>query len=135
MAHGVLESLATAIGYPEPVPDGTVSHVFVVDGAEIRARVVGNRLLLVRSLSEDPADLPKLAEYAAGRLLREDAVLAWEAESGSAVIWRDAPADAGQNALKTLFERFADSADWWDDRVRELHAPVSSEFPEMVIRP
>ena len=61
--------------------------------------------------------IPALAAYAAGRMLREEATLAFG--NGNVFLWQDAPADADDRTLLRLFESFTDSCDWWRARVEE----------------
>ena len=111
-----------------------------VDGMEILAEEVGEKIVLSYVLTDDESLLPMLAAYAAGRMLREDAVLAYGEIGGgrSAFLWQDAPSDADARAMLRLFETFMDSCDWWRDRVSALRVG-NMEVPEadraMVIRP
>ena len=137
-----VERLAEAIGYPETVPGGAMSFAFTVDGTEIAARETGGRLLLERRLwqategdDETALRLPAtLARYAAGRILREEATLAWDPNREAAVLWQDVPASAPAERLRRFFEVFTASCDWWAERVTEALAP-EPVFPEMVIMP
>ena len=137
-----VERLAEAIGYPEAVPGGAVSFAFAVDGAEIAARESGGRLVLERSLwtmadgdDETAEQIPAtLARYAAGRVLREEATLAWDPNREAAILWQDVPASAPTERLRLFFEVFASSCDWWAERVKEALTPEPA-FPEMVIMP
>ncbi len=130
-----VERLLSAIGYPETIPEDTSSFTLLVDGGEVLARADGGRILLSRTLACDAADLPRLAAFAPGRMLREEAVLAAEPTEGGAVfLWQDAPDTAPPSALQRLFETFCDSCDWWLDRVGEFSAP-EPEIPPMMIRP
>ena len=136
-----IERLASAIGYPETVPAGATAFVFAVDEAEIAARESGGRLLLERVLwqatEEDgqAARIPgELARYAAGRILREEATLAWDPRRDAAILWQDLPASAPEERLRWFFEVFTASCDWWSERLKESLTPEPT-FPEMVIRP
>lgn len=137
-----VERLAEAVGYPEAVPGGAMSFTFTVDGAEIAAREAGGRLQLERCLwqaaeedDETALRLPAtLARYAAGRVLREEATLAWDPNRDAAVLWQDIPASAPVERLRRFFEVFAASCDWWAERVKEALSP-EPVFPEMVIMP
>ena len=93
-------------------------------------------LRLVYRLTDDAAHLPRLAEYAAGRMLREDAVLAFDPKSDAAFLWREIDGGSDSLALRLCFEEFADSCEWWRERL-EVHggAADAPEFPEMMIRP
>jgi len=109
---------------------------FRVDGMEVLAEESDGRLVLSHALSDDDGLVPALAGYAAGRMLREDAVLSYG--NRQTFIWQDAPADADAHGLRRLFETFADSCDWWRARVDALRGgePAGSPPPETVlIRP
>ena len=133
MAKTAIERLAKAIEYPDRMPEGSLTAVLRVDGAEISAAVTGDRLVLSQRLTGEADKLPALAGYAAGRMLREEAVLAYG--DGAVFLWQDASADASEQALVRLFESFMDSCDWWRARVDASRAEEKTEFPEMMIRP
>ncbi len=130
-----IQHLLEAIGYPEKASDDGLSFTLLVDDGEVRVRCEGGRLLLTRALTGDPAALPRLAAFAPGRMLREEAVLAAEPTAvDGAFLWQDAPETADARTLQRLFETFCDSCDWWLDRVREQDEPAA-EIPPMMIRP
>ncbi len=147
------ERFLEAIGYPERAPGGASSFTLQVDGGEIVVLEDGGRLRLVCRLTDDDSALPSLARFAAGRMLREDATLAFGTVDGAesaaprrpdapsnspaAFLWQDDGADADAHALRRLFETFADSCDWWRARAEELRGNVAAAAPEMemMIRP
>ena len=130
-----IQRLLEAIGYPEKASDDVLSFTLLVDDGEVLARSEGGRLLLSRALTHETADLPRLASFAPGRMLREEAVLAAEPNADGAVfLWQDAPDTADARALQRLFETFCDSCDWWLERAREQDEPTP-EIPPMMIRP
>ena len=134
MKETAIRSLATAIGYPEEVDTASESFVFSVDGGRIEASVERGRLILVRELaSSGDIDLAQFAGYAAGRVLREEAVLAYDPTDDRLILWQDMPADADAGLLRRFFEVFAASCDWWLARV-DGASPAAS-VPEMTIRP
>ena len=133
MAKTAIERMAEAIGYPDRMSEGTRLATLRVDGAEVTAAVTGERLVLSQRLTDDADKLPLLAGYAAGRMLREEAVLAYG--DGAAFLWQDVSARAGDQALVRLFESFMDSCDWWRARVEGTREKERAEFPEMMIRP
>lgn len=155
-----MERLAKAIGYPERIPEGSLSFTLRVDGAEVFAEETDRSLVLRCVLTDDETLLPTLASYAAGRMLKEDATLAYGEVSeghtvgtsaaqpsggpaarwpdGAAFLWQSIPADADAHGLLRLFETFMDSCDWWRARVDALRGNESFEAsaPETVmIRP
>ena len=129
-----LENLCEAIGYPDPLPAGAESFQLRVDGVAVAARLMNGRLVLSREITRVEADLPKLASYAAGRLLREEAVLAWDENAEACILWQECPANASSSQLLRFFETFLASCDWWLARVADLAVePVAT--PAMVIIP
>ena len=142
MVKTAIARLADAIGYPEKVPDDSVVFTLRVDGAEILAEETGGRIVLEFALSEDASVLQSLAGYAAGRMLREEAALAFGSihapgHSGpQAFLWQDEDASADARSLLRLFETFMDSCDWWRERVNALRRSEAVPPPEaMMIRP
>ena len=133
MAKTAIERMAEAIGYPDRMSEGTLMATLRVDGAEVVATVTGERIVLSQSLTDDADKLPALAGYAAGRMLKEEAVLSYG--DGTAFLWQDASARASDQALARLFESFMDSCDWWRARVEGTREGERAEFPEMMIRP
>ena len=130
-----VERFLSAVGYPEKASDGATSFPLLVDDGEVLVRAEGVRLVLSRVLSREAEDLPRLASFVPGRMLREEAVLAAEpGPDGAAFLWRDLPADASAAAMQRAFESFCDSCDWWLDRITEFSAP-EPEIPPMMIRP
>ena len=140
MAEGTYSSvkrLLVAIGYPERTSDIAVPFTLRVDGMEVVAEEIAGRLVLSYALTDDDSLLPSLAAYASGRMLKENAVLAYG--SPSAFVWQDVPADAGDVEMTSFFEAFMDSCEWWKARVDALNdgggaqsAPASES---MVILP
>jgi hypothetical protein len=126
--------LAIAVGYPETVADGVGVYTFRVDGEEIVVQTLASRLVLKRYLDVPHDSLNVFASYAAGRMLREEAVLAWDERAERAFLWREIPEKADAAEMKAAFEEFADSCDWWAQRVAEIDAP-KSVFPDIMIRP
>ena len=134
MKETAITALASAIGYPEEVPAASVSFVFSVDGGRVEASIERGRLVLVRGLAAaGDVDLAQFAGYAAGRVLREEAVLAYDPTDDRLILWQDVPADASAGLLRRFFEVFAASCDWWLARV-DGASPAAS-VPEMTIRP
>ena len=130
-----LESFLKVVGYPERVPVGSAAFMLRVDGTEVLAEEVNGRIGLSCKLTDDAQDLPALAAYAAGRVLKEDAALSWD---NGAFLWQDAPADSDGHGFARLFETFMDSCDWWRERVDALRGGASglqSVSEDMLIRP
>ena len=130
----MISRLASAIGYPEKVADNLLVYAFSVDGWEIIAEKLGSRIILKHYLNVHYDDLPQFASYVAGRLLREESVLAWDDKAKKALLWREISADANPLSMKDAFEEFADSCEWWMQRASDIRAPESL-FPDIMIRP
>lgn len=132
--ENALNALAVAVGYPERVPPGATDFAFSVDGGVVTALVMAGRVVLVRELAAPSAvDLARLACYAAGRALREEAVLAYDPVGDRVILWQAIPSDADATVLRRFFEVFAASCDWWLARVSDSES--AETVPEMVIRP
>ena len=130
-----LDRFLSAIGYPERASGGAASFDLLVDGGTVLVAVETGRLVLSRVLSRDSGNLPRLASFVPGRMLREEAVLAAEpGPDGAVLLWRDLPADASAGTMQRAFESFCDSCDWWLERIDEFSAP-EPEIPPLMIRP
>ena len=127
------DRLLVAIGYPEKISSADGPFTLRVDGQEVLVEETAGRIVLSIALTEDESMLPTLAAYAAGRMLREEATLAYG--KGSVFLWQDAPTDADDRTLLRLFESFTDSCDWWRARVEERGKGEAVEISESVIRP
>lgn len=138
-----LARLARLIGYPtEEIPADASSHALAVDGFKVTVSAVarvgggeaGGGYRFSTALEVPEEGVVELAKYAAGRLLQEEATLAWDAESKAVVLWDEVEATVSDEALVRRFADFLDSCDWWRARAEELvERPV--KFSEMVIVP
>lgn len=129
-----IERLCEAIAYPEPVPDGATSFTLRVDGADVLLRLLGKRLVVSRVIDRDENDLPQLAAFAVGRILKEEAVLAWDDRISACILWQELSETADSKQLTMFFDDFLHSCDWWVERAEELNAPPIV-FPDIMIRP
>lgn len=104
---------------------------------EIVAESTKDRIVLKHTLTEDETMFARLAEYAAGRLLKESAVLAAERpDAGGLFICQDAASDASAHDLLRLFETFCASCDWWRERVDSVDGDQPQFGPDqMIMRP
>ncbi len=133
-----LERFVQVLGYPGSVPVGARTFTLVVDGGEIEAEERDGRLFLTKALcaaegeGKSP-DLAALAGYAAGRMLKEEAVLAWDAVREAPILWQDVAAGADAAQFRRFFEVFTASCDWWEARVRDVRD--HQRVPEMMIVP
>lgn len=128
-----VERLLDAVGYPVQAPEAAQSFTLLVDGGEIVASEAGGSLRLMCRLTDDAAELPRLAGFSAGRMLLEDAVLS--CDQTGAFLWQDIDGGADEWALRRGFESFADSCDWWRARLGQDGDEHAPQFPEMMIRP
>ena len=130
-----IQRLAQAIGYPDEVPEGAAAFTFRVDGRDMAASESGGRLVLRCVLQAAPSDelVERFAGYAVGRMLKEEATLAWDPDADALILWQAVSAQVADGVLRRFFEVFATSADWWYARTRDDEAV--STIPEMVIRP
>lgn len=126
--------LATAIRYPEEIPEGSVQYLFRVDGLGYAVEVLGSRLIVKYRLDITEDDVVSFATFAAGRMLREEAVLAWDEHAQEAFLWQELPVRGSAAELAAAFGAFVDACEWWIDRVENLHVPASV-FPKMMIQP
>ncbi len=127
------DRLLMAIGYPERIPNTDKPFTLRVDGREVFVEESAGCIVLSIVLTGDESMIPALAAYAAGRMLREEATLAYG--KGNVFLWQDAPVGADDRALVRLFESFTDSCDWWCARVEERGKGDAVEISESVIRP
>lgn len=128
----ITENFVSAIGYPEDevLREGDGLSL-VVDDREIRLRERNSMIVLEHRLGSESVE--KLAEYAAGRLMKEEAYLAFDGESGEAVLREELPGNALPTTMRKVFELFTASVDWWSARAAELKS--QERIPEMMIRP
>ena len=137
MSSSAIDRLGEAIGYPDRIPDGADRFVFRVDGMEIVAESSGGKIILKYLLTEDESMFARLAGFAAGRMLKESAVLAAERpDAGGLFIWQDAASDASAHDMLRLFETFCASCDWWRERIDSVGGDQPQFGPaQMVMRP
>lgn len=116
----LIDRVPKAIGYPpDEVKSGGGSVTLIVDGHAVRVSERRGRLMLSFSLGNPPDEtLRQLATYATGRMLREEAALAWDPAAKELLIWQAVPATATDELLRRAFEVFCASCDWWDERLK-----------------
>jgi beta-glucosidase-like glycosyl hydrolase len=96
----VIGRLAVAIGYPLVVPADRLDFTFKVDDGEVRALDLDKRIVLTRVISREIEDLPRLAAYSAGRMLRESATLYWDERGGAVMLAQEISATAVPHEMK-----------------------------------
>lgn len=130
---GLVERFGELIGYPERVPAGAVSFVFRVDDDPVEVRMKAGTLLFKWMFPEN-APVERIAEFAAGRILRDRAVVAWDAFRERAILWQRTRKGDGERAQVEAFRVFLGACDWWKRCVAELVQPKAT-LAEIVIRP
>ena len=138
-----LEFFLKAIGYPDRAPAGSGAFMLRVDGMEVLAEEADERIVLSYGLTDEESMFHALATYASGRMLVEDAALAYGLRQGGAVdrplvfLWQESAAGVDEKGLLRFFETFMGSCDWWRARVDSLRGDAAgeSEPKSMVIRP
>ena len=133
---GAIDRLSEAMAYPvEERKRGVSSAEFLVDGGVVLAQEEHGQLRFVRKLGAvAEGGLAQLAGYAAGRMLKEEAVLAWDPRAKGLLLWQEVPTSGSDELLLREFDLFLDSCDWWESRMKEL-ATGGRPIAEMVILP
>ena len=136
MTGEALQRLADAIGYPDRIPADVATFILRVDEMEVVAEESGGRLVLTYRLTDSEELFARMAEFAVGRMLKEEATLSAEPAAGGLFLWQDVDARASAHDLKRLFETFTDSCDWWRERVASIRNERPQFGPdEMIMRP
>lgn len=133
----VVNRLIESIGYPkDEILPGAGSVTLKVDAFQLGAYESAGRLVLTYELKKEPeeGDLRKYAQFAAGRILREDATLAYDPNKDAIILWQAVDAQSGSAILRSFFEDFTHAVDWWRERAQEAETKAP-EFPDMVFRP
>lgn len=119
MTDNALERFLAAISYPDRLDTGAVRLVLRVDEAEYDVEQLEKALRISLQLKTTEDELSQLAQYAPGRMYRDDAVLA-ASPDGEGFLWQDIPAAAGEDEQRHAFESFLDACDWWRERLAEM---------------
>ncbi len=136
MTGNAIYRLAKAIEYPDRIPDGLSSFAFRADGMEISVAESGDMLLFEFALSEDEEKFPSLAGLAPGRMLKENATLAFDPSARRVFLWQEVPSNSPMDVLSAAFGAFADSCEWWRDRAADgSQGAGASRLPETFIVP
>lgn len=123
------------IGYPmEGVPPEDGFYSLAIDDGVVKAWERDGLIYLSRALGPANGEaLAQLAGFALGRLLKEEATLAWDPDAGELILWQAVDVRVTDSLLVRFFEVFCTSCDWWLARLAEV-ASVG-RLPEMMIRP
>lgn len=132
-----LDRLAEAISYPvDECRPGSAQAVFQADGLSVSVTERGGRLRLSHVLGPiSESDFETLAGFGAGRLLKEEAVLAWDPQEKQLLLWQEVSSGGSDEVLVRSFELFLASCDWWGARMKELVKTGGLPSAEMVILP
>lgn len=132
-----IDRLAEAISYPDGERrPGALQAVIQVDGQAVSVSESAGRLRFRRTLgSATEAAISTLAREAAGRLIKEEAVLAWDPPAKQLLLWQEVPAGGSNEELARNFELFLASCDWWAARMDELARADGRPSAELVILP
>lgn len=110
-----IERFLNTIGYPIEEIERTEGPVsLLVD--EMTVKVIENRgdLVLRFSLgSIEEVNAAEILGFAAGRVLKEAAVVAFDPESEEIFIWSKIAANASDAKMTKVFEEFMTSCEWW----------------------
>lgn len=132
--YSKIKNLAFVLNYPEEIPEDAHDCVFWVDGLQIHAMEQSRGILLRFFLPCSEEQLSDLATFAAGRILREEAVLAWDYQGSRLFLWRELSGLTDEHVIRQDFEDFVDSCEWWYARCSEKEVP-QSVLPDILIRP
>lgn len=134
---GAIDRLSEAIAYPAAERKHGASTVeLLVDGNVVQVTEARGKLRLSRNLgAARDAEFAQLAGYAAGRMLKDRAVLAWDPRARGLMLWQEVPASGSTEELLEEFDLFLDSCDWWEARMKELINTGGKPLREMVILP
>lgn len=129
-----IAEIGKAIAYPEEVPAGATEFTFVIDGRGVRVCESGKRRIAscVLAGAGKAQAVAYLAGLAAGRMMKDDATLAWDADEHALVLWQDVGMD--NRTIVGRLEDFLNALDWWMGRTEggETAMMMPSEF---IIRP
>lgn len=132
--NAAIERFVKAIGYPIDEIERTEGPIsLLVD--EMTIKVIEDRgdLILRFSLgSIEEVNAADILGFAAGRVLKEAAVAAFDPALGEVFLWQKLAAKSSENAAVDAFERFMTSCEWWKAAIgAELSKPkerVADEF-------
>ena len=132
-----LDRLAEAISYPaDDHQPGSKEAVFFADAVAVTVTENVGRLRFQHVLGPiSETGFATLARFATGRLLREEAVLAWDPRNKQLLLWQEVSSGVSNEDLARNFELFLASCDWWVARMDELAKADGKPPAELVILP
>jgi len=140
MATDWIAENGRAMAYPEEVPAEATEFAFVVDGRNVRVREIGGRRIASSVLAgtDKVRTVVYLAGLAVGRMMKDEATLAWDEEEHALVLWQELSDGRGKmtadGGMVGKLEEFLDVLDWWMARV-EGAEPAMMAPSEFIIRP
>ena len=134
MGREAIEKLLEAISYPDRAGLENGRVVLLIDGSDVVVEEVGRYLRFTAQLDAGESELPEFAGYVPGRIYKESATLAVDAE-GRAYLWQEAMASQDGQSLARAFEAFLASCDWWRERLESGRADSEVHFQDVLIRP
>lgn len=134
MGRESLERLLTAISYPDRAGVDGARAVLTVDGTEVLVEEIGRFLRLTAFLDIGENELPEFAGYVPGRIYKDAAILAMDAQ-GKAFLWQEVASSQDGSVLRGAFEAFMNSCDWWRARLDAGQADSALRFQDVLIRP
>lgn len=132
-----LDRLAEAISYPaDEHQPGSKEAVFFADAVAVTVTENVGRLRFQHVLGPiSETGFATLARFATGRILKDEAVLAWDPRNKQLLLWQEVPSGGSNNELAHDFELFLSACDWWVARMKELMMAGGKPSAEMVILP
>ena len=136
------EKFMRIVRYPaaEASPDGKTTLVF--DGQPVLFHEERGVLTLRMELPPLPDDADKrhetllnLTSYAMGRSLKDDAVLAYDTDSKTLLLWKTLKGILDDDALVSSVETFLASGEWWRQRLQGSQATSAPPPNAMFFRP
>ena len=134
MGRESLERLLTAISYPDRAGVAGARAVLTVDETEVVVEEIGRFLRFTVFLDIGDSELPEFAGYVPGRIYKDAAILAVDAQ-GKAFLWQEVAWSQDERTLRGAFEAFMNSCDWWRARLDAGLAESEIHFQDVMIRP
>lgn len=130
------------VRYPqaEASPDGRTTLVF--DGLPVLFQEERGTLTLSMELPPLPNDADKrhemllnLTSYAMGRSLKDDAILAYDTDKKTLLLWKALNGVMDDDALVSSVEAFLAAAEWWSQRLQGTAATAPPPPNAIFLRP
>lgn len=129
-----IDRLLEAISYPDRAGVDGSRATLRIDESEIKVEERDRYLRFIADLDIGENELAEFALYVPGRIYKEAATLAVDAD-GRAFLWQDVSAAQGGAELRRAFEAFLASCDWWRERLDAGRTASEVRFQDVLIRP